>query len=168
MALYTVGNWSVDALTEDTITEPKSLSIVDLSYAADYTVASRLADEVSLANTTSGALTPPEHLRYGKQKISDVYSQFDVQPSQRLNAREGERTMSEVKFLLKATNSVSGQEVLLPFRGWICLQAPTVDFVNATALNYLLKRTIAAAFATGSTDETLAMHMAQGDLDPTA
>jgi hypothetical protein len=35
MALYTVGNWSVDALTEDTITTPKSLSIVDLSYATD-------------------------------------------------------------------------------------------------------------------------------------
>jgi hypothetical protein len=69
---------------------------------------------------------------------------------------------------MKAVNSVSGQELLLPFRGWIALEAPIVDFVKPEALELLLKRTVAAALATGSVDGTLATHVARGDLDPTA
>jgi len=166
MSLYTVGNWTVDQLTADSISDPKSLTLVDLDYAHDYSVASRDAAEVRLANKTGAGITPVEQLRYGRQKVKDVYNQFDVQSGQRMNVTEGVRTLAEVKTLLKATNSVSGQEILIPLRGWICLEVPTADFVTPVALELLLKRTVAASLATGSVNGDLAVAMARGDLDP--
>jgi hypothetical protein len=168
MAIYTTGNWSVEQLTTDSITEPKNLPVVDLSYASDYTVVSDEPAEARLANVTGAGLSPVEYLRYGRRTVKDVYNSFDVPEASRCNITEGVRTLHEVKYLLKATNSVSGQELLLPFRGWIALEAPTVDFVKPEALELLLKRTVGAALATGSVDGTLVTHVARGDLDPTA
>lgn len=166
MSLYTIGNWTVDQLTTDTISTAKSLSLVDLDYANDYTLASSKPTEASLSNTTGSGIIPVESLRYSRTKVQDVYKNFDVQTSQRLNTPEGVRTLHEIKFLLKATNSVSGQEILLPMRGWICLELPTADFVQPAALELLLKRTASAALATGKTDGTLVTDVARGDLDP--
>lgn len=166
MSLYTIGNWTVDQLTTDTISTAKSLSLVDLDYANDFTLASNQPTEARLSNTTGQGINPVESLRYGRQKVQNVYQNFDVQTSQRLNTPEGVRTLSEIKFVLKATNSVSGQEILLPMRGWICLEVPTADFVQPQALELLLKRTVSAALATGKTNGDLATDIARGDLDP--
>lgn len=165
---YTTGNWTVAPLTSDTISNPKSLSIPDLDYAVDYTTASRGTDEATLANVTAPGLQPAEVLRYGRSRVADVYNGASIPASQRCNVREGVRTLHEVRYNLKATNSVSGEELLLPMRGWICLQAPTVDFITSGALTDLVKRTIAAAFATGAVDGSLVTDVARGDLDPTA
>lgn len=165
---YTIGNWSVESLTTDSITTPKSLSIVDLSYAADYTVTEKSPSEVRLANVTGGSLISPEQLRYGRSRVANVYNNTDVPETMMCNVRSGVRTLHEVKYLLKATNSVSGQELLLPMRGWMCLEVPTVDFITPSALEDLVKRTVAAAFATGSTDGSLVTDVARGDLDPSA
>jgi hypothetical protein len=167
---YTIGNWTVEPLTTDSISTAKALSLVDLSYAADYTVTERGTAEVRLANTTGAGLAPVEQLRYGRTRVKDVYASngLDVPASQKCNVRDGIRTLHECKYLLKATNSVSGEELLLPMRGWICLEAPTVDFISSAALFDLFKRTVGAALATGKTDGTLVTDVARGDLDPTS
>jgi hypothetical protein len=165
---YTVGNWTVSEQTTDTITTAKTPSIPDLSYAADYTVTKKMPDEVQLANVTGSGLIPAETLRYGRTKIADVYANANVPESQKCNVKGGIRTLAEVQYFLKATNTVSGEEVILPMRGWMCLQVPTVDFISSAALQTLLKRTIAASFGTGEAVGTQAVSVARGDLDPTA
>lgn len=166
MSLYTIGNWTVDQLTTDSISTAKSLSLVDLDYGDDYTVIADEPTEAKLANTTGSGLNPVEYLRYGRRTVKDVYSTFPVPDAQKCSVTDGVRTLHEVRLLLKATNSVSGEEVLLPFKGWICLEAPTADFVKPAAIELLLKRTVSCALATGSTDGTLATDVARGDLVP--
>lgn len=164
---YTVGNWTVESLTTDSISSPKSLSLPDLDYANDYHVVQQRPTEIRLANNTSNGLLPMEVLRYGRQAENNVYAGFDVSAAQQLNVRDGIVLTCEVKYLLKATNTVSGAEALLPMRGWINLKVPTVDLVSTSALTELLNRTCAAALGTGQTDGSLVANMARGDLDPT-
>jgi hypothetical protein len=163
---YTVGNWTVDSLTTDSISTAKTPSVPDLDYGNDYTVISDEPTEARLANTTGSGLMPAEYLRYGRTNVNDAYAQFDVPMQQQLPNKRGVRTLCEVQYLLKATNSVSGAEYLLPMRGWICLQTPTADMVAPQALKDLLKRTIAAAFGTGEVSGTMAIDVARGDLIP--
>lgn len=165
---YTVGNWTVESLTTDSISTAKSLSIVDLDYASDFSVTKRGTDITEIANLTSTGLQPAEHIRYGRSRVKDVYDTFSDVPSiQRSNITEGAQTLVELRYLLKATNSVSGEEILLPMKGWLCLRVPVMDLVSTQALTDLLKRTISAAFATGSTDGSLITKVVRGDLDPT-
>jgi hypothetical protein len=165
---YVVGNWSTEPMTSDTASTPKNLAVVDLSFATDYTVTSRGTTEVILANTTGAGLMPPEYLRYGAKRIQDVYKQFDVPESAKCNVREGVRSLIEVKYLLKSTNSVSGEEILLPMRAWLCSDVPVVDMVTPNALFDLYKRAIGAALPTGAVTGKLVTDVARGDLDPTA
>lgn len=165
---YTVGNWTVAPMTVDTISTPKSLSTPDLSYATDYTVTQREANEVRLANTTAPGLTPQEFLRYGRSQVANVYNNVNVPESMKCNVKSGVRTLCEIRYNLKATNSVSGDELLLPMRGWICLEVPTVDFITSSALSDLFFRTIAAATDTGAVTGSLVTDVARGDLDPAA
>jgi hypothetical protein len=170
MGSYSIGNWTVASQVQDTISTPKSLPIPDLSYATDFTVTKRGNGEVHLANTTGSGLEPVEYLRYGRSRIADVYatSGLDVPQSMKLKAREGIRDLHEIRYLLKATNSVSGEEVLIPIRGWVVLELPTADFVTPQAITDLLTRVVSATTATGSVDGTLVTNVARGDLDPTA
>jgi transglutaminase-like putative cysteine protease len=163
---YTVGNWTVASLTTDTISTAKTPSVPDLSYSSDYTVIEDEPTQARLANITGSGLTPVEYLRYGRTSVNDVYTSFDVPASQQLPNKRGIRTLQEVRYVLKATNSVSGAEVLLPMRGWICLEAPTADIVAPAALTELLMRTISASFGTGKTDGSQAISVARGDLIP--
>jgi hypothetical protein len=78
------------------------------------------------------------------------------------------RLYHEIRFLLDAKNTVTGQQVQLPFRGWVSITVPALDLVNGAMLGDLLKRTIACAFATGDTGNALVLREARGDLDPTA
>lgn len=165
---YTVGNWTVASLTTDTISSPKSLSVPDLSYASDFTVAAKTQTEQRLSNKTGSSLLPVETLRYGRRDVNNVYNILPVPDAQQCNAKAGVLLTTEVRYLLKATNSVSGQEVLLPMRGWLNLTVPTVDLVTPAALQQLLMRTLATAFATGSSDGSLVTSVARGDLDPTS
>lgn len=164
---YTVGNWTVSEQTTDTITTAKSLAIVDLDYVNDFTVTSRGATEVRLANTTSNGLAAQEQIRYGRSAIADVYRDAGIPDAAKCNVKAGERMLYEVRYNLKAVNSVSGAEFLLPMRGWIVLEAPTVDFITAGALETLHKRVISASYGTGETTGSLVTDVARGDLDPT-
>lgn len=164
---YTIGNWTISSLTTDSISTPKTPSIPDLDYADDFVVTESSKTDVQLANTTGAGIQPVEYLRYGRTPVSNIYSQFSVPTANQTPVKGGVRTLQEVRYLLKATNSVSGAEILLPMRGWICLEVPTADFISSTAISELLARTIAAAYPTGGVTGALVTDVARGDLDPT-
>lgn len=163
---YTTGNWTVESLTIDTITTPKSVSMTDLDFANDFAESASSDSEAILKNTTGSSFVSPEKIRYAKARIANVYSGTDIPTLQMFANKTGIRTLAEVSFNLKATNSVSGEEVLLPLRGWTCLAIPDCDIVTDDAVEYLLKRTQSVCYDTGSTDEGREVKLARGILSP--
>lgn len=163
---YTIGNWTVVSQTTDTTSTPKTLSITDLSYDKDFTVATTSNEELILHNMTGKALSTAESIRYARTNVADVYKNSNVPATSRLAAKQGVRTLCEVQLELKATNNVSGAEVTIPAKGWICIQIPTAAMVTPEAVEYVLGRTIAAAFNKGATDENRIVELVRGDLNP--
>lgn len=163
---YTTGNWTVASLTQDTISQTKNIVATDIDFANDYTIASASPSEVVLQNKTGNALTPMEQIRYGRTNLADIYRNTDITPAMRDQNKTGLRLLSEVTFKIKATNSVSGDEELLPFRGWVVLETPKSDLVTADAIAYLQQRVVSAMYETGKVDETLVANIARGDLNP--
>lgn len=163
---YTTGNWTVKSLTTDTISTTKNIAVTDLDYANDFAPSVSAVSEATLKNTTGSSFASPEEVRYGKSTVANVYAGTDVPTLNMFANKTGVRTLAEVKFNLQATNSVSGQEVLLPCRGWTCLVVPDASLITDDAVEYLLKRTIAVAFNTGATDESREAEIARGALLP--
>lgn len=166
---YTAGNWSVSVMTTDTKTTAKSVSVTDMDWANDFVVSKESnGTECVLTNVTGDALVSPEIVRFSRNNIDDIYKNIKVEVpnSARLPAKKGIRTYVELNFCLQATNSVSGEEFLIPFRGATFLEMPTANLVTSDAVEYLLKRTIAALFKTGVTSDTLEVGLARGDLNP--
>lgn len=164
---YTVGSWTITDQVTDTVSTPKNLPVPDLTYGTDYAVSKNDTEEAVLVNITGASLASPESIRYGKSIVSDVYSGSDIPASQRHAVKSGVRTLSEVRFQLKAVNSVSGQEIFLPIRGWICLQLPTVNLITGSAVTYALARAVASSLNTGVVTNTREVEVARGDLIPT-
>jgi hypothetical protein len=165
---HVIGNWSVDKPTADSITTPKSLEVPDLSYATDFSVTTRQNGEVRLANTTGSGILPMETLRYGRSTVANIYNGVEVAEAMKSKIKQGVRTLCEIRYFLKASNTVSGEEILLPLRGWVCLEVPTVDFISGEEIDALLKRTVSASLKTGSVNGALVTDVARGDLDPSA
>lgn len=163
---YTIGNWSVSSLTTDTISATKNVAVTDLDYAHDYAESSSTADEATMSNTTGSSFVTPEKLRYARSTVNDIYAGTDVPTLNRFAAKTGLRTLSEIRFNVQAVNSVSGEEVLLPMKGWICLQLPNASIVTDAAVLYLLKRTISCALNTGAVDASREAEIARGALLP--
>lgn len=163
---YTSGNWTVSAQTTDHVSTAKNVPVVDLDYAYDFVKAKESDNEAVLINTTGASLVSPESIRFAKTPVNDVYSGSDIPASRRSQTKGGVRTLSEVKFNLKAVNSVSGEEVEIPMRGWICLQVPLASVITAAAVQYLQRRTVAASLDTGVVTETRVVSLARGDLSP--
>jgi hypothetical protein len=168
---YTIGNWTIEPQTHDSISNAKNLPIPDLSFSTDYTVAKDGSEEVILINKTGDSLKPVEMIRYTRRRVADVYksglsANLDTCGASRANCTEGVSAYAELAYVLKATNSVSGEEVVLPMRGSIAFTVPTVDFVSPAALEALVKRSIATMFTTGAVDGTMATNIARGDLNP--
>lgn len=163
---YTEGNWTVDSLTTDSVSSAKTWSIPDFSYSADFAVTVDEPEEAILANRTASSLEPAETVRFGVQKVKDIYSTFDVDASAKLASARGVQTLNEVKFLVKATNSVSGQEVMIPFTGRVVLRFPTGSPVTGDMIDYGLQRTVACVMATGSVGPKRILEEARGSLIP--
>lgn len=169
---YTIGNWTVDSLTSDSISAPKNLPIPDLDWEHDFHLLRSSSEEAVLINKTGSSLKPVEMVRFTRRPVVDVYksglsAQLDMCGAQKANCTNGVNAYAELAYMLKATNSVSGEEVLLPMRGSIAFTVPTIDFISPAALEALVKRSIATLFQTGKVDGSLATNIARGDLDPT-
>lgn len=163
---YTIGDWTVSSLTTDTVTTTKNITVPDLDYKADYSISKDSPEEAILINTTGASLTSPESIRYANTKISNVYVGSEIPTIQQHPIKGGVRTLCELRTTLSATNSVSGLEVELPLKGWVCLQVPTVNLVTKQAVEYLLCRALSTAFNTGATDGTREVEVARRDLIP--
>lgn len=164
---YTTGNWTVESHEVDSISGTKNVAVPDLSYATDYSVTSNTGSEVRLMNTSGTALEPVERLRYGKDRVADIYRNLDTLKVSQLPSPVGIRLLAESTFILSATNSVTGQELEVPIRVWTCIETSTHNAITGEALEYATKRHIASLFATGSVDATMLTRMARGDLNPT-
>lgn len=163
---YTIGNWSVSSLTTDTITTAKNLAVTDLDYVHDYAESGQTSEEATMSNVTGTSFITPEKLRYAKSSVADIYVGTDVPTLNRFAAKSGIRTLAEVRLNIQAVNSVSGEEVLLPMKGWICLQLPNASIVTDAAIEYLLKRTVSCALDTGKVNAAREAEIARGALLP--
>lgn len=164
---YTSGDWSVTSLTTDTkAATPKTLTISDLDYANDFAKTEDTPAEAKLANKTSATLSAMEIIRIGKSDVTNVYNGTSIGSSNQMPVKTGVRTLVEVGSTLKAVNSVSGEELLIPVRAWTCVQVPTASFISSTVMEYALGRAIAALFATGGTSIAREASIARGSLLP--
>lgn len=166
MTNYTIGNWTVSSLYHDTVTATKNIAVADLSYTTDYTKVTDEPDEAVIGNTTSTELTSPESIRYGVSQVANVYTGTSTDATSQFPSRKGVQILVEINENYRAVNSVTGQEVDLPCKGRIVLRVPSNSAVNATLLQDLLTRTIAAAFATGKITSSRVVELARGSLLP--
>lgn len=167
---YQVGNWTIVSTEADTISTAKTVSVADLKYATDFSVKSGgNSTDTRIVNTTTDGLVINEEIAYGRQDISDIYktSRFSCPTVSKIPVIEGSRIRIRVDELLKATNSVTGQECVIPCAAWLNLDLPKSNLANADLVDWLFKRLIASALDTGKTDASLLVKMARGDLDPT-
>lgn len=164
---YTAGEWTVTSLTTDTKSAtPKTLTISDLDYASDYAKTVDTPAEARLANKTSNTLTAMETLRFGRSDVTNVYSGTSIGASNQIPVKAGVRTLVEANVTIKAVNSVSGEEFLVPVRAWTCVQVPTASFISSSAMEYALGRAIAALLGTGDTSIAREANIARGSLLP--
>lgn len=163
---YTSGNWTVVSLTTDTVTAGKTLTIADLSYNVDYTKVEDTATEAKLVNVTGSSLTSPEIIRYAKSDVKNVYTNSEVGASNQMPVKTGVRTLVEANVLVSATNSVSGEEYMVPVRAWTCVQVPTASFVSDKVLEYALGRCLGATFDTSKVTISREEDIARGSLIP--
>lgn len=173
MSLYTIGNWTVDELitpASSTEIEPAVATVTRAEYAVQTTDPSTRASQKSLAlvNTTSNGLTVPETLKFGVQSMQNVYADTGISIQAQLPLKTGFKCLQRIDLVLKATNSVSGQEFLVPQKAWLVYETPQHDVVTPTAVEYTLKRLLGAALmgVSGHTFADRITAIAKGDLDP--
>lgn len=163
---YTSGNWTIASQVTDSDTTGKTLTITDLTYATDYAKIEDTATEAKLANITGSALDTMETIRYAKSDVKNVYTGTTVGASNQMPVKTGVRSLTEVNCLIKATNSVSGEEYLVPLRAWTCIQVPTASFISDKALEYVLGRLFGATFNNDVTTISREEEVARGSLLP--
>jgi hypothetical protein len=164
---YTVGDWTVKSNEVDSISTPKTLSLPDLSYSADYSVASSSGKETRIINTTGATLEPVEKLRYAKERVADIYRTVDTLKANQLPSTIGTRVLGESIEILSADNSVSGAGYEIPIRTWTVMESSTHNAITGDALLWALLRHVAALFPTGSVTSAQLIKLFRGDLDPT-
>lgn len=166
MTNYTIGNWTVSSLYKDTLTAPKNISVVNLSYATDFKKSSDEPEEAIITNITGSELTSPESLRYGVSQVANVYTGTRTDATTQFPSKKGVQILVELNENYRAVNSVTGLEVDLPCKGRIVLRVPNNSAVTADLIGDLLQRTIAAAFATNLSTSSRVVGLVRGSLLP--
>lgn len=167
----TNGNWSVVPNYTDTITSTKNLPLPDLDYAVDYSVRNQKNGETVIINKTGASVAPIEMIRYAQSRVANVYESglirdLNIAPSAQSNCAEGIKVYSEIATTFKATNTVSGEEITLPFRVSVAAVTPSTDIVPSAAYVQAVIRGLSTMFGTGEVDGTLAKSLARGDTNP--
>lgn len=168
MTNYTSGNWTVsDNYTDTNSATPKNISVPDLDQATDYSQKSDEPDACVVVNTTAPDIQAREAIKFARSSVNNVYQGIkDVDASNQTPSKKGVQVMVETTTIYTATNSVTGDEYHIPCKGRLVLRIPNQSFVTDDMVEDILKRTIAAAFAEGSTDESRVVELARGQLAP--
>lgn len=166
MSLYTSGNWTVDTMivpSSDADITPAVTCVTRDEYSAK----SVNGNEAVLVNSTGTSLSVSEQLRFGATSVANVYNGSGIAPASQLPVKTGVRLLQEIRLGLKASNNVSGAEVVIPQRAWIVYETPQSDIVTKEAIEYTMKRLLGAALmgVDGHTFADRIMAMARGDLD---
>jgi hypothetical protein len=149
----------------DTISTPKTLSVDDISWSADYKASER-NDETVLLNTTGSSIVAPESIRIARSRVADVYANTEIPAPYRSPIKNGYRTLNEVNLVLSATNSTNGEEILIPVRAWMCVQVPVTQLITTDALTFLRNRVVSATMNTGEVNASLILSEMRGDTNP--
>jgi hypothetical protein len=172
MGTHTRGNWTIELQVTDSVSTPKNLSIPDLSYASDYTAGGRGSlngdNTVVLQNISGDDLIPQEVYEYALSRAANVYAGTTIPSAQQAPVKSGRKLAVKATMSYHATNSVSGEEIFLPFEFWTVVKVPDMNLVSVDIVDEALRRHLAQFFGTGSTDGSLLARMLRGDLDPTA
>lgn len=163
---YTIGNWTVSALTTDTVSTAKTLSIPDLSYVADY-ARQKLDDEsATIINVTGTSVNSPESIRYACSSVNDVYSGLKTDKVNKFESTKGMQVMAEIKSTYRGVNSVTGREIDIPITGRVVLRVPSFSCVTSALVQDALNRTVACSLNTGKTDASRMVELLRGSVLP--
>lgn len=166
MEKYTVGNWTVSANYDDTLTEAKTISVPDLLYAADYAKKEDEPTKAVIVNTTGDSIVSSEAIKFGCVPVNDIYASTGVTTDMMASSRKGVQALIEVNVMYSAVNNSTGQEIILPCRGRLTLQVPSLPCVTGDLLDDVCLRTFAATRATGDTSSERLVDIAKGSLLP--
>lgn len=169
---YSVGNWTIDLPVTDTVSTAKTLSIPDLSYAADYSAggaATLQADHrETLVNTTGTMVMASESLEYALKKLMNVYGGLNIPTIYQGAVKSGRKGVIKSSLRLTAVNSVSGEEIIIPIDIHTVIKIPDNNILTPTILVDMVKRHVAALLPTGAVTGNLLANLMRGDVNPAA
>lgn len=154
----------------DSITTAKTLSVPDLSYAADFAVTRDTPDEVVITNTTS-PIDQPETIRFGYNQVADVYRGTGIDPSVASVSKRGASIVVQLNDILRVAcdseTNCSPVQFDLPISTHIVMKVPINQYITADLVKQLVLRNVAALFSTGKTDSTRIDALLRHALTPT-
>jgi hypothetical protein len=129
---YTAGNFTVasqyvDARSGINVTR----KVPSLDWSGDFSMKSINKDQCELVNRTGAALAPSETVRIARTDLTDVYKNSSIDAAQRLGDTRGERVLIQVNDQYLATNSLTGEQYLIPARAWICVETSVAPIVKS-------------------------------------
>jgi hypothetical protein len=156
------------------VSSPKNYSIPDIDWEAEFSASSKPKNrkpvndqEEYFVDTTGSALTPAGNLLVARSKVGNVYTNSEVDVTQRLPQTGGHKLYVQLEQRYSAVNSVSGAEYIFPVSGSLAITVPDATVVTSSALVDFIGYIVSCLFAKGSTTPDLAADIIQGDLDPT-
>jgi hypothetical protein len=164
---YTVGNWTVVSNEVDTISVPKNLATPDIDWAHDYSVAAQAAGRTELLNISGTTLDPVEKVRITQIKVDNIFHGLDVPDASKLLTRKGSGVILESIFFLEATNGVSGESLVIPYRIQTRHETIPATFITKSAVDWAQARHFGQMLKTGLVDSSLILAAFRGDTDPT-
>lgn len=151
----------------DTVATPKTLSRVDLSYAADFRVRQDEPGEAILVNLTS-PIDRTETIRYGYSEIKDVYKNTSIDASVMAPSKKGVQILAQVNDTFSLTDSADPTyRVDLPVSAHIIVKIPACEYITPAMVETLVARAAASLYDTGATTTTKISQLLKGSLVPT-
>lgn len=112
---YTSGNWTVESFPIHTSTATVSytgLPVVDLDQ--DFALSKESADETVYQSIKGTDARSHARIRFGFSTVANIYKDSGIDASLQDVTKTGRQLLVEVRSEYRATNSVSGTEIIVP------------------------------------------------------
>lgn len=146
---YTLGNWTVSSLYQDTVAVKRGTYVTELDFGKDFAKASDDSTEASIKNVTAEGVTSPESIRFGSTPVKNIYAGTSVELASQLPSKAGVQALIEISETYRAVNSVSGQEIDIPCKARLVLRVPTSQPVKSAIVSDLIQRVFGACYSPG-------------------